>query len=415
MEGYEHWLNKIGLLQQMRGIARFAWIFYYVINIVTFYKIYNWIKNFNPIIKVVICSIPLFLLCQDAYYNTFQEQDWINNPIPRLADKENKLPEDKWLTEINVKDYQAIISLPYFHVGSENVWMTSTSHIITDTYITSLQTGIPMLNVSMSRTSLSQTYKNIKIGLEPYRKLEITNDIKSKEPFLVLVEEKDLNDGERKLLSYCKQIKQTPLFKVYELNFADLDHISDNLYDRTLEIMDKSKTFKIGEYSYTDSIKSFAEVDFNEYDPANGFMDKGCYEGKIVNGCFLYNDTVPGFTKEQLYTVSFWMDNFTEDSYPRVWYILESFDEKNVSQSREVYCMKDKFKIVEGKKTLIESTILLKHKADKLQVLISGYNVPDEKMIFRGDNLLIRPTKDTLYKVDKNNIMMNNRTYISLR
>ena len=413
IEGYEHWLNNLGMLQQLRGIARFVWIFYYVINIIVIYKLYDWTKTFHVAIKVSILIVPLFLLCRDAYYNTYQEQDWLNNPIPRLCDKGNQLPEDKWLTEINPSNYQAMFSLPYFHVGSENVWMTSLSHIIPDAYITSLQTGLPLLNVSMSRTSLSQTFKNIKIALEPYRKLEIVNDFKNNKPLLVLVEEKEINDGERKLLNHCKKIKQTPLFTVYELDMESLENISDDLYDKATENSKRGKRWKIENYVYTDSMKTFVTVDFDKNPAGNGFMEGGCMEAKVVDGCTLYEDTVPNFTIEQNYSVSFWMDNFTEDMYSRLWFVLETFDEGNNSITKSVYPMKDKFKIVEGKKALIENTVVVKHKKDKLKIYVSSYEIPDPKMIFRGDNLLVLPAKDTLYEVGEDYIRMNNRIYLT--
>jgi hypothetical protein len=55
-------------------------------------------------------------------------------------------------------------------------------------HIVSLKTGLPLTAVAMSRTSLSQTSKNIQLVLEPNEPLKILEEMPNKKPFLLMVE-----------------------------------------------------------------------------------------------------------------------------------------------------------------------------------------------------------------------------------
>ncbi len=413
IRGYEHYLQYVGLLKQMRGVARFSWAFYYIINIVAFYKIAQWMSGKKPVLKNTLLTIVLFMVCYDAYYMASPMQQALNNRIARLEDKKNCLPEDKWLNEINSNDYQAIITLPYFHVGSENVWMIRASEIIGDVYITSLKTGLPTTSSVMSRTSLSQTYKNISTILEPYRKLGVIADLKSKKPFLVLVIEKEINTDERRLLSKCKKLKETALFDVYELPYDAVEHSCDGLYSETLATMNKSKTYNIGGFNYTDSVKTFVFDKYNEKVNLNKSTEK-YYLGRILDYNLVFDDTVPNFRKEQEYTISFWMDDFTKDLYPRTSCVFECIsDSTGTSYNRSEFGMQNRVRTLDGDKALIESTIKVKNKKDHVAITIWHYEIFDSKKMFKASELLIRPSKDTLYKViDNQSIMCNDRTYL---
>ena len=62
-------VNYLGPLKQFRGIGRFAWLFYYVINIAAFYGIYQfWSKlNISTWLKNGLLIIVFIILYTDAY------------------------------------------------------------------------------------------------------------------------------------------------------------------------------------------------------------------------------------------------------------------------------------------------------------------------------------------------------------
>ena len=411
--GNEYLLQYVGLLKQMRGIARFAWAFYYIINIIAFYKIYQWMSDKSSILKKAVLSIAVLFICYDSYYMAKPVSSVLNNRIPRIEDTENVLPENKWLTGINIDDYQAIITLPYFHVGSENVWMIRASEIIGHVYITSMKTGLPTMSSVMSRTSLSQTYKNLPVILEPYRPLQILKDLKSKKPFLVLAIENELNSDEKELLSKCKKLAETALFNVYELPFEKLENNSKNLYSKAQEQLYKTETHLINDYIYTDSLKTFV---YNQYNPKANLnkTSENYYLGRILDYNLVFYDTLPNVTNEKEYTVSFWMDNFTEDLYPRTSCVLECIDSLGVSYNRTEFGMQTKIRTLDGDRALIEGVVNVKNSKDLFAITIWHYEIFDKEKMIKISNLLIRPSKDTLYKTNgTKSIIQNTREYLS--
>ncbi|MEO6904266.1 MAG: hypothetical protein ABI315_14095 [Bacteroidia bacterium] len=408
---FEFLFDYAGPLKQLRGIGRFTWIFYYVINIIAFYMIANWASKQKIVLKFIIMSLPLVLVCYDAYTMSRGKQDNWNNRITRLEDKKNELKEDQWINAIDTKDYQALIMLPYLHIGSENIWINKESEITKDVFIASIKTGLPIVNVFLSRTSLSQTYKNIQLIKEPYRKLEIIADFKNTKPFLVFVRENELNEDEKKFLTNCKKIKQTPEFSIYEIQVDTLKNLSTNLYLTAKNILDKSKTYVVDGFNYTDSIKTFFYNEYEENLNPHSYEGKGCYEGKIKEYNVIYKGTLPNY-KDKNYTLSFWMDDFTADVYPRTLVELAFADSIGKVYGSDYFNPGNAFCVINGNWALIERKFKLKNKSDILTITLWCDKITDAKKLLRIDNLLIKPEGAMFYKnISDQHITVNNRTY----
>jgi hypothetical protein len=400
-----------GPLKQLRGIGRFTWVFYYVINIIAFYVIANWATKQKTILKFTLLSIPLILVCYDAYTMSRGKQNQWNNRITLLQDKKNKLVENQWLNEIDTKNYQALIMLPYIHVGSENIWLYKESEILKDVFIASLKTSLPIVNVFLSRTSLNQTYKNVQLIKEPYRKLEILADFKNTKPFLVFVRENELNEDEKRFLTRCKKIKQTPEFSIYEITVDTLKNLSANLYENAKNIFDTSKTYLIDGFNYTDCIKTFVYNGYEENINPHSFEGKGCYEGRIKDYNVIYKDTLPNW-KDENYSLSFWMDDFTKDVYPRTLVELTFSDSTGNVYGSDYFNPGNAFCVLDKNWALVERKFKLKIKSDILTITLWCDKITDKKKLLRIDNLLIKPDRDMFYKnIPYKQITVNNRVY----
>ncbi len=67
--GLEWLIDLIGPVRQMRGIARFSWLFYYVMNIVTVYWLWEGWKNARrKHLALLLMILALLVLFYDAYY-----------------------------------------------------------------------------------------------------------------------------------------------------------------------------------------------------------------------------------------------------------------------------------------------------------------------------------------------------------
>lgn len=414
IKGCEFLLNYAGLLKQMRGIGRFTWIFFYVINIIACYKIYYWCETRQKVIKYSVLTICLSLLCYDAYTMSRNRQDNFNNSIPVLADNKNVLPENSWLQNFPVQNYQAIIPLPFIHIGSENIWMGSAENeIMKDLFIVSLKTGLPTSMVMMSRTSLSQTYKSIQPFQEPYRPLKIVTDFQSKKPFLILADETQLNENEKNLLSQCSKLYETPKYNVYQLNYNVLQHFSDSEFIKKQTEFNKIKKFNVDGFQSSDSLKTFVYKDYEDLINVKSLNGKGTYEGIFKNYNVLFTGQIPNW-KDQEYTISFWMADFTTDLYPRATVELAYSDSTKAIYGTDYFNPGKKLCVLDSSSALIECTFKLREKSDQLTVTIWNDNFTNDKKLFRVDELLIKPKITIIYKnTEGKSITVNNRTYVA--
>ncbi|MEN8115976.1 MAG: hypothetical protein ABFS16_03300, partial [Bacteroidota bacterium] len=183
--GLEGLAAKLGPLKQLRALARFSWFFFYMLNIVVFYSVYKKTRLFKLKWKIVAAMAFAFLFF-DGYWNINLKSRRIHNQIPVLEDKQNTYPENDWISHVNPDDYQAILPIPYFHVGSENIWIGSKNGTQELTMIASLKTGLPTLGVLLSRTSIDQTFTNYALVTEPTEPFSLLNILPDKRPFLLL-------------------------------------------------------------------------------------------------------------------------------------------------------------------------------------------------------------------------------------
>ncbi|HRF39010.1 MAG TPA: hypothetical protein PK198_09485, partial [Saprospiraceae bacterium] len=100
--------------KQFRSIGRFAWVFFYVINIVAFLWLYSATKSkpWQP----VVMGAAIALLSWEAW--NFQKMFDL-----RLDEVEEFKTGQQFtdLKEIDFSRYQAILTVPYFNIGSDNL------------------------------------------------------------------------------------------------------------------------------------------------------------------------------------------------------------------------------------------------------------------------------------------------------
>lgn len=185
-------VQYIPYLNQFRSIGRFAWLFYYVWTIFTCYFLYINFRKWRlkgswkrPMGYAILGISLLFFGAEGYYWNHHVAKNKLtqvkSQPIEGI---ENEVPELAWIKNINPDDYSALMMLPYFHEGSENLNHKALK-TVGPAFQASLRTGLPLTNVMMSRTSLSQTLAQTEMQKEEYRPLRILKDWKSDKPLLV--------------------------------------------------------------------------------------------------------------------------------------------------------------------------------------------------------------------------------------
>lgn len=229
------WLNALGLkyvnevvptLKQFRSLGRLAWTTYYLLTIVmmvclthllivksrTYGK--RWLEAAG-ILLLVIWSLEAHI------HSTLLTND-IDNP--NLFDKAhggqdwNKLLSDK---KIQTTEFQAILSLPMVILGPEKVQIQRGPEALRQSMFIASQTGLPIMDIMMSRTSVSQGLDLLELTTPSYvakhRLNHCTND-----PILIAQSVEALSPQEDDLIKRSQFLGELNGLKLYKILPEDL-------------------------------------------------------------------------------------------------------------------------------------------------------------------------------------------------
>ena len=409
---HEDWLEYLGPLKQMRGIARFSWIFFYIFNIAGALLILSSIKK--PIIRNVVLFVTFFILSFDAYQNVSDVQDKLYNKFPEIEDVSNQSPNLHWLTKIKDTNYQAIIPLPYFHVGSENLLIAPEEEILKWSIIVSLKTNLPLLASMYSRTSLSQTCENIQIVLEPNQIPKWVNDLPNNQPFLILMDKnKLLKSNETQLIKKSIFLNETAALKIYSLSVDSLRSFYNSKFvtvDKEFEELKLKKNLPdIGnDFLYSGEKQDYVTKSFDNEEAA-GIMGNGV-AGMGKNYCILFEDTLPNANVDSIYLASAWVNNINRDLCPRITFIIDLMDSNHNFKRNYIYAMvNDHLKRTDSNWGLVEGEFKLDAKTDVIKIGFFNESL-GANTVNEFDELLIIPKSEILYKkINSSTLFKNNR------
>ena len=411
--GLEGLLDHLGPVQQMRGIARFSWLFFYVINIVTFYLLWNWLKEKRRSMTYwIILLVPLLFMFYDAWLNARSMEYYMNNRIPLLDDRENRLIDNQWMSEIDPNDYQAIIPIPYFHIGSENIWIEGRCESIKQTFIASIKTGLPTNGVLLSRTSIGQSFNNIEMMMEPYRHPSIIKDLPNQKPFLIIASKCDeLNKGESYLLTKANYITENKLFALYSIHVNTLNNLA---WEQSKLVFTESNTKELipsGEFLLSDSSKGFFYNGFEESPVGQSYLGRSGYSGKMEEYNAIFHGNLPNSNNDTLFVVSFWLFDARKDLVPRSTIEFALTDSSGHLVQAEYRNLGNLYTVFDGDWVLLEYPVISRDPGSTLKVTVWNPNLRKETLYI--DELLIRPLLMDVYRITEGGVSKNNRFYFN--
>jgi hypothetical protein len=313
--------NYMGPLRQFRGTGRFSWMFYYVINIISYYYIWQWFSKTKYKYKNVVLTLILIFGLYESIGNLKLLKGRYNNKIEVLEDFNNNLPQNQWLKQINPDQFQAIIPLPYYHVGSETFWVYSGSEIQKSSFFASWKTGLPLTSVMLSRTSFSQTMNNIQLFYEPIRPFTFTKHLPNKKDFLVVQYTNDkLTQEEERFLRYSTFITKNESLAFYALSIDSINKLQADYVSELFQKINDQSIRPEGSFS-DDYDKNFIYQSFGNTKPSatgrKSLSIKACKKNTII-------DTIlPTDTNSVI--ISFWIKGMDEDLIPRTRFELQVY------------------------------------------------------------------------------------------
>lgn len=309
------WLwNYMGPLKQFRASGRFNWLFFYIINITTYYILWNLHKRKKTKFTVFLLVIALAMGIYDSYLNVRKRENFLTNSIPEILDVENKLPQNNWINLLDTSQYQAILPLPYFHIGSEVYWIDANNETKRTAFAISWKTGLPISAVLLSRTPISQTIKNLAYYFEPLSEYRIIKEYPNKKSLLLLANKGcEFNNNEERFMQYAHLIEENEFYKAYNLPIDSIIKLNNEYRSNLISETTLITKSELNNFVVIDS-SSFIFESFSNNIPELPFgissLSLKAKKHNIILDTLLFRNINP-------IKISFWMEDMDKDLLPR--------------------------------------------------------------------------------------------------
>ena len=319
--GLEDLFDHTGPLRQFRSVGRFSWLYYYVINLVALAGLYEWCRADRR--RWVAGGLLIAFVAWEAWH--FQRAlDLRLDDIPEWR-AGNRFTE---LAGINYNDYQAILPVPYYNVGSDNYLGDFRGLVAQKSLTLSVQTGLPTTGAMLTRTSLSQTLRQLQLVTEPYRPPAIFADFPDDRPLLMAYDTEGVEKLSGKyshLTVGARLLYEDPPLRLYELPLSAFAEQRARRQARIREEVNDTTLFWSGEFGRRDSLAAFYYQSFDSLQAARAYQGAGALEGRARHDNLLLDRSLPGQEAGQTYVISFWTYG-AQDLIGRSDLTLEEYD-----------------------------------------------------------------------------------------
>lgn len=263
--GLEEMVDRFSSIKQFRAIGRFAWVFYYVLGISVLYLINNWItvllsKHSTKLAYALIIGVPVLYLSEGfAYHKEVGGSISKSDNIFRLKRSPQEIKDAVELLSQN--NFQALIPLPFYHVGSDNYGKSGSDKSMKLSMVLSFQTGLPLVSSHLARTSLKETRKSFQLFSENHFKKNISRKLTSELPFLIMHTKEFLVPNEIALLKNASIVKEYDSFILYQIDKKIL--FRDSKPEEQTRWQTKTNLYSFNNYWVSDTSKFFYHKSFD--------------------------------------------------------------------------------------------------------------------------------------------------------
>lgn len=314
----DKWPDVFEFLRQFRSLGRFAWIFYFTMSILGIYALYISYRSLRLKTKPLLgfALVAMFLL--PSLYTTVQyvkpltlavrgvslrqcaTRLWMNSGTAILNDLEDQ--------GLSADQFQAILPLPYYNLGSEKYFLARTNSSRYLSFSTAISSGLPIMGQYMARSSVGLTAKQMQLLGNDLLRKDILNDL-SDMPILVLYTGEELNKAEQALLDKCQLVSRSEneASAIYALN-------PDVLYKAWEEAQNAASELRL-----VDSTNETCLLHWDSYSEAVDIAGKdgnGAWKA-IATDDLLWQGEI---ADSGICSISFWMEIDTiYHSFPQVY------------------------------------------------------------------------------------------------
>ncbi|MFN0201005.1 MAG: hypothetical protein ACKVTZ_05765 [Bacteroidia bacterium] len=389
-----------GPFTQFRSSGRFAWVFYYVYMTLLAHFLYALFRHLGRVsggkLKTFAYTIFAFVLTIYALESAvllkptldYVKTGDIKNNYPnwRNADIQGILKS----ANLQATDFQAILSFPYFHIGSEKFGIEGTWFSQFYGYTASRKTGLPLLNNFSARTPLSLTLPSLQLMSHPAIKKDILQAMKNKKPLLLVYSHEPKNEREQYIIDKSEKIGELKLSETEKITFAKVN--LSIFEDAQAEIITAFQTQKANLVAQQQTLLSHATTNTviaKSYGDAFGIDNQAnakhlwLEKGKIS----LLDTTISVASENTQMEFSIWVRLDVESNYLPAIFIKQFQGDKQVNEM----ILESKFAT-----DICQNWVRL---SAKFPIFTSGnrlfMEIEGKKLAF--DNLLLRPVDTDVY------------------
>ena len=373
----ENYLSGTGPFKQFRSVGRFAWGFFYIINIATLYYGFHFAKAIKrkPLSNFLLFAI-IVIIGIDGF-SSFSKKDWKYLPHPQDR-KHYKEQDNPWLKKFDPNEFQAILPVPVYAIGSENIWRLAHKPIMHRSLWASVNTGLPIIGYFMGRTSISQTYHFIEMVSPPYRVPVILADLPNEKDILIFGEKGNIRDVPEdydhlwKNLAHFYEDGQLILYRL------PIQTLRDRVRDAHLAVLKESRDTSLriqGSFMSTDSVKNFMYKNYNDTPVDYTYDGAGAFEADGFPNQVFFNDQLANGVTCKTYDISFWLriipdltgllNIYIEEENPVTGERIDAID----------FVAGNRIKHIDGDWALIQQSYTLKAADSRLKIATSFYKM----------------------------------------
>jgi len=402
LPGLDGLLDYAGPLKQFRSVGRFNWIFYFAINIIIFTYLYRKFCN-----KKIWLLLPLSLLI----YESWQFNHARKYRMDTVAEfHDGKTFKDK--TGFNFSDYQAILPIPYFHVGTDNFNAKVHGRIQQKSLSLSMETGLPLLASMGNRSSVSRAYKLFQTTTEPYDIPNILADFKNDKPILLMIDTSHITRFPY-LEEGTKFLKAVDAMRYYELPLSGFQERIDLRKEAIAQTLKTDSTLSASREAYgfitNDTLRRFVYESYDDKNQKAAYQGNGGLELNISTNPELFKAPIPFLKKGDKVTLSFWANDLSKFPVANT-FIHAKLWHPETGELIWQYNPQIRYLLsvmANNGWSLVEMPFELRD-AGILEISIENKAMANQS--FFVDELIIRKSSTDLYKAD-NPTFKNNRYY----
>ena len=395
-------VDALGPIRQFRALGRFAWVYFYVVQLALFHVLCGVrVYSMRAVRSAVAYFVPLFMILESIEYHQVTAKDLLRSP--NVFSDEGRRPEwNRLVKSIKPEEFQAILPMPFFHIGSENFERIGSTEIHRAAFVFSHALGLPMMGGSGSRTALLEAKAQVQWMSEPgYPKL-MQSVFEDPRPLLLICQTGAMSAQERYYRNRSRLIGEA---EGLELRSAELEIFRSGEWADSLRSLGsdlQNQAFRNAEWWVSDTNLRFYSQGYEErHHPAARF-GIGAFEGSKREFHQLAEIRAADFPEGEPIEASFWMFNGgAKDGQDRMLarvYWIESgpgFTERWLEPSTDPR----QCQTIDGDWSRVVLSLVPEDRKAVYRLIFKGPD--DDRGSFLIDELLIRPQRLQLGKVEK--------------